>query len=390
VPLHRRPGSRRTIRGIGAALVFLWTAACQLFVTLEASEVTPLDAGAERVEPAALDAGPDASPLACGHRPPSRAAFDAGTREPERAYYFVLGTNFNEPEAGTGFDLDCVDTKCDGPDAGALRCLAAPKARVCDQQNGVDDHLHLAAKNHSYNLVTTTYDSRVKNGIAGIVFGILGYNGMEDDPEVGFTIFPSGGIRATDGCAPGAAKQPVEDAYFPPSFDGCDLYFGDPDFVGGGNATPIQTVHAYVTGGQLVADEPLRLTLPYVGFYAEATALFVQARLSRRADGPFELTEGIVGGRLGVSTLLRMVGEQPLGGGLVCHDALFWAGARQQICAELDMPAASDADPSSPCGAISFAVSFSASPIQLSDRTAPRVESPPACNDVDAQDFNCP
>jgi hypothetical protein len=372
---------------IGAAVSM--ALGCQLIVKLDAGpeQASLLDATGS------LESGTDADVLKCGTRPlpPPDAEVLPGTG---RSYYFIILPGTAAEDAGTGFDIDCIDTHCDESPP-KLGCRPAPSLTYCDLPNGVDDQLTIAAGRRGLSRKADPYINRVMKGEDGIMFAILGYHGDASDSVVGFSMFPTSGIRSPNPCIDAEASDPPtpDDAgYFYPRVNGCDTFSADGRYAQ--NGVPLAIVQGYVNGDFVVVRSPMPMWLPSGARLIEAEVDYIQARRTLIAvtdGGPLQLhLVGVMSGRISPLAILRSIGEdRPDGGDVLCKSP-GWDQARAALCQELDLAYPDAGSPDEPCGAISFSLPFDGYLAKLGDQAAPLDEPPSECDlDADANSI-CP
>ncbi len=348
------------MRAACAAGLAATLAACQWLVPLDVEIVPPVaaddagDAQAEADPPRPVDGG------ACGRLPaPPGAPTQQGAGA---AYYFVLTA---AELVADGFDLDCVDSRCEGSAAPRMACVPRGAGPYCDGDRGVDNGMLVARDRSGLSIDLDKYSDRMRAGTSALVLGVLGYDGTAEDSDVTFVMFPARADGAVNECPPDPSA--LDGGALPAVLlNGCDTFQGDNTHVALG--TPLRTVHGYVTGGRLVVSEPHEEWIAYGTRYVEAQGEYLEASI-RPANGatPMKL-EATVGGRVTASAFLRVLGEQRMAPDPPLCLGTLWPDIRHRVCAELDMPRAG-APASEPCDALSYALKIEAVAVRLSTNT---------------------
>ncbi len=378
-------------------------AACQWLVSLSGDPLAsvPLDEAGADVSDAPDAATPDAGTF-CGRevapRPPTTP------QGPSTSQHVVLRRVNPFLDAGRGFDLDCVNTQCGAPEGTpetSLSCVPRAGAQcqdVIDDVGGIDNQVVALGARRAARLDQTRYHEFVDTGQAGIVIALLGYSGEADDSDVSVAIFPTGGCLENNRCenlADASVGAPRE-----PRFNGCDVYWGDPDHVNS-FGLPIKTSPGYVRGYTLVVRGPVPGWAYYGSRPVAVEGQILEAVLSRVdvPDGGGALRfamRGTFAGRVAPDEILRVFGEQKNADGGDNRPLCFqssWDLIRQVVCMNVDLPALG-AKATDPCSALSFQFDFEGAPILLSTNSTAAKVSPSLClfdgGALDASTFTCP
>ncbi|MBX3210996.1 MAG: hypothetical protein KF850_03100 [Labilithrix sp.] len=342
------------------------------------------DAGTE----AGADA--DAEDLTCsfGVQPPGPPSGDSppvGER-----YTMAVRTLRLGGAPGDGFDLDHACTCFGEGRAGQPSCVPPEEAIVpeaCDDDGGVDNAIRSWLTRTIPTLGQTLSDEinmDIACGRRTLVFSLQDYNGEADDPEVTVHAFASFGIHeASDAqapeCPPGLRSK----------WDGKDKWSVDKDLIQLQNLPTGTGFVGYVRNHTLVVDsrkqKDLSVPMPGVGNPSiEVRYPVLRATLIREGDG-WGLADGIIGGRISQQALPSLARMKIIAGGAgvpACTLGASWDQFRDSFCNYSDLrtnPAEDFKD--LPCDALSFVVSFTASPAEYLPADVP-VEPLPDCGSV--------
>ncbi len=340
---------------------------------------------------AGTDTGPTQTGAVCNLAVPPAAPTNADSTEDPEIYFAFDQIKIDtrpSPDGGiappTGFDLDGLCTVCD-PDAGNIptpaSCVVPPSATgtvspLCDLSNGRDNNLAVMFNTLLSNIPQATTDfasQKIQQGIFTILVDLKGWNGNDDDPNVGVTIYGSQGMDTTDGGSP------------LPKFDGTDTWSLDPRSIFDGPSkvgvdcrldlsfcTPLPTQvsqmgNAYVSGGTLVAkfaSVPINIATNVGNLTFDLDQPELVAKLTKDADGRFRMLGQFIG-RWPTAKALPAIASLsfPIAGKVapLCTNPTFYTVVKAVVCAEPDLPAQADGGAGAPCGAISSAIEFSAS-----------------------------
>ena len=344
-------------------------------VALDARADTGAEVSPSPPSPPSQDAG-------CGRSPPP-PPLDASPSSAGDTLYFVLRDEPVMAEAGVGYDLDCIDTRAaDGVD---MRCRTRGGANFEDDREGVDNRARTLLGVNGLNFRGTEYAYNVTVGRAGMVIALSGYSGEESDPDVKVGFMQTTGTQAPNGCTD--AGPPNSEGVYPPLFNGCDTYVGDPRYSV--RVVALERTDGYVTNHTLVVPNPMRVWFMLHLFYVEAQSLAFTAQLRQTPSG-FALENGTIGGRVLPEHVLSAMGEQPTPD--TDHPTLCrttnWDALRKQVCRELDLPFADAGAADQLCGALSFALTFSAFPVRFAEGKNSSYEPARTCADAGVS-FRC-
>lgn len=185
----------------------------------------------------------------------------------------------------------------------------------------------------------------------------------------------------------------------PPTWDGGDRWYPSSDDVVGGpdsgtSNTPSHLIPAYVANGVLVAKDtkpPLAITLylppgntPSGPLQVLLQQAVISAKLVKRSDGNYDLTDGVIAGRWAVNDMLRSIADLTINNGPLCD---YLAGSayqfvNQQVCGARDVTANGVDDDTASCDALSVAVAFDAVAAQVGGSPVPFPKSTTPCSDA--------
>jgi len=278
-----------------------------------------------------------------------------------------------------GYDLDQVCTG-EGDGSSCLIPNGTALADFKDGPGGIDNRaakLFASAKAFSDKIGSLRYSEGAENGNWSILVRVSGYNGTANDASVTVAIFPSPGIHALS-CIPDSAK---------PAWDGSDVWPVDssglekgagPGSDGGTgpcgtgvtgftyDQPKFQDTHAYVSKGVLVANLPtaaLVFTSGSSGTAVKLTAGFVTAEVVKGANG-YGLTKGVLTGRWKATDMFAAVSHVVASAQSVCTDSPIYQAVKLAVCNSRDI-AGTLGGPTTPCDALSLALSFEASPAKM-------------------------
>lgn len=322
----------------------------------------------------AIEGGSPASPGSCAlRRPPGRPAdtdTGAGTDAGSLELTFVARTlragdlraDDGTPEhLRVGLDLDGVCTgeskahACSPPDWDPAGSRGA-----VDGEDGIDNAAGEAffRSNEEHNGSATDYGtSLVALGERSYAVRIRGYDGTPDDARVEVTLIavttrPSPGARATMPLWNGQDEWLGLEAFFELDDDQelpiVDGPLPEPKYV---------DPEGYVAGGKLVAHYPRIWS--HHGMFER---LWLVATLEQTDEG-HRLTDGVMGGRLGVDSLLATLGStyDRTTSSWICTDSPQYETRKAFVCSLADVSYQGPDSRASTCDGVSWAWAFEAS-----------------------------
>ena len=326
----------------------------------------------------------------CGTRPP-RPPPSGGNDGLFPTYFFVLTTVSGLDEAGVpaGFDVDCIESRCDEPVVQRRGACAPPSdAGVpCDEPGGVDNQTSRVISKFGV-IIKPPYDALVKLGRRALVLAVAGYSGEPNDSEVIVSLFPAEGNFEANDCDSSDAAAALEAGTLrPPLFNGCDRYSMNPAFVAA-NTLP-KGVDGYVVDHHLVIDgNELAGTLAYGDLFFPVRARYLDATLKRGENGALDIERGVMGGYVVPGEVMRGLGKARIADSRPLCEEAAWEDFRAQFCRALDLPGeGASASSTEPCGAASFGVALTGKGVRAGSER-PFVENG-RCDNVDAAAFRC-
>ncbi len=281
------------------------------------------------------------------------------------------------PKIGYDLDLHCTG------DGDPSSCLAPPgvaAASYKDGPGGVDNvaaKLFASAKAFSTKIGSVRYTESAEMGGWSLLLRVQEYNGTSNDTHVKLSLFPSPGIH-TQSC--------VADATVP-AWDGSDAWpiessslelgsgFGSDGGTGPcGKGVPgfsfdgakFYDANAYVSNGTLVANIPnsqIIFASSSSSTILKLTAGFVTGKIVK--DGTsFRLTNGVLAGRWKAVDLFSSLTHVLENGKSICTDSAVYQAVKLGVCQARDI-AATLGGPTTPCDALSLALSFETFPAKL-------------------------
>lgn len=265
---------------------------------------------------------------------------------------------FGSKDGGSsvGFDLD-------------NSCTCAPHAGTCTPRSGAPEHCDApGGRDNTIAAVTGTFtgpfniedymNRRLKEGSAGMLIVISGYNGLADDANVSISFLPSAG-RLT--LLPDGGTEAITDGGLRWSYD--------PNFDQKLNLANAIQILGYVKDHVAVAISNGAATLPLAGLDLGFSKGFIVAPIKMN---PPRIEDGVLGGRWPIDSIAASVGRFSLDNfgvpGKICETDFFTEKLIPQICATADISAnEGDDNKGKPCDALSVAISFSASPAEKGD-----------------------
>lgn len=270
-----------------------------------------------------------------------------------------------------GFDLDMM---CTGQGEG--NSCVAPEWAGSEKADGVGGRdnavgaLIAAVQAMIPEFGSSSYTELVKDGQAGVVFRVRGYNGQPNDDQVEATLYI-------------AAPFDAEEGNTTPNWDGNDVWPVASDSLADGQSLEnprYQDRHAYVTNGVLVASLPeasIRLpngliegggaiSLKLVGAFLAGKLVEVDTPGGKR----WQLNDVHLGGRWPVDDLVKQMSQfpdpnqKPPRTRALCMDTPGYELFRSLVCSYTDI-FAGVASPTSVCNALSFAVALDTMPAQI-------------------------
>lgn len=323
-----------------------------------------------RVPPAPLDATPDTAPPTvaddgCKHAniPPQPAGPD-GTEAP---LVFALDSitfeNRDKNAAPIGFDLDGTCTcENEAPDT----CVTKSGQPKCDTEGGVDNATtELTSTLPPQLSVQTSMNDLLQDGRGGLVFRVDGYNHGKDDKNVSVYFFPSRGTWR---------KLPDAGAEHVPKADAGGVWSYDPEWGRQNGSFSTLGSIGWVKDYVLVA--PFVGRMPIAGLEIELRSGYFVVELEPET---LRVKRGLLVGRWPVAGVGRAVGGFKVGSLFgpdsgsepLCRQPEFWALVTRDMCDRTDIMANSDDDKQGKrCDAISFGISFMASPATTGDEVS--------------------
>ncbi len=288
----------------------------------------------------------------------------------------TLGTSKN-----VGLDLD---GSCTCPD---MPTCAAPDwatASHCDTNGGRDNGSGQAFSqiNAAFAglpiISSPEFSQQATNGKWSLLFRVRDYNDKPDDTQVRVAVYLTSGFGMTPKWN-GADAWPVTDTSLADQMTIDQPVFEDDK--------------AYVSGGVLVA----RFAQMAILFQSLGVRLRIDLRdvvvtgtLTETDAGERRLTQGTMAGLWAVSDLFADLAELRYNGGqTLCTDSGYYSTVKNAFCRSVDALAAGAGDPTKPCDALSFGMSFEAWPAQLG---AAVMSAPPGggCSSTnDPKDGHC-
>ncbi|HKU43797.1 MAG TPA: hypothetical protein VJR89_36810, partial [Polyangiales bacterium] len=277
-----------------------------------------------------------------------------------------------------GFDLDGLCTNsgsCEG--MGTTACKSPGPATPYDGQLCRDNTFgrlqpviaNLRALGDDYGLSEDAFNCELWRGGYNMLVRISGYNGTPDDPLVRVDYYLSPGLEESV-----PWKCPVDDfrAKYP-RWRSARTWAVDESGLTGPITKPgalpdskFADVEAYVKNNYLVARVPdgssqgfLGTGEPYRGFLFKARGGLFVGRLSQIKDGTWELSDGMLGGRIAKTDLVSAFRETGF-----CEAGevnSFYQSVLEFIDETADMLASGEVDATKPCDAMSYGVAFAAS-----------------------------
>ncbi len=314
-------------------------------------------------------------------RPPERPATeptgDAGNRD------FVVALRTVALKAtDVGFDLDRRCT-CLGEGPSCVSKADAGETGTCDQPGGRDvatnqflDSLVVVAKGFS----EEDLNAEIAKGNFGLVVKVENYNGAADDRSVRATVYLGSGIAGGGGDAGVDAKADAKGDAKPTdakdaaesgpddggAYDEIEWFVQPASVVDAGGATePLAFIDddAFVASGVLVSQRLNRImvVLPSaVGpFPLQSEQGILTARIVPDGRGSFRLTEGRLGMRIRMESVLDALGRLVVGAVPLCVTP-FYPDLKSKMCAFADLTRNPADDPAGTgdCNAMSFGMGF--------------------------------
>jgi hypothetical protein len=272
-----------------------------------------------------------------------------------------------------GFDLDGVCTgvdSCPGEDT-------PPSCKPTVPQISIDGHacrdntfgrLEYAAAlvpelSKTYGLNDDAFNCALCVGDYNFLFRVSGYNGEENDDQVRVDLYPSPGLELPlpwDCTNPSWKDHPcfTPDNQFTVSTDSMTSPRPGPDLP----EAKVFDANAYVRDGYLVVRFPDDTYFWFPGYKALVVAYpvklqkgIVAGKLSRGGDGVWRIADGIVGGRVRGTDVVK--GFRDLG---LCEKDRNYVVMTDFVNKNLDVLADGRNDPNATCDAMSAGIAFTA------------------------------
>jgi cysteine-rich repeat protein len=280
-----------------------------------------------------------------------------------------------------GFDLDntCTNASTCSEVRDAMSCRSATAripfdGELCRDNSFGSLHAIVAAMpdvGERFGFKHDIVNCGLWHGDYSIVMRVSGYNGQADDDEVRLDLYAGTGLQTP---LPWSCPSDDFESQYPHwrksvawnidsgSFSGEITSKGElPD-------SNVRTVDAYVREGYLVATFPDDVVLRFMGdreaFRGFAFTLHGSVwtgKLTRSQDSTWEISDGLVGGRMRKADFVRTFREQGLCTGPLYNDLLGY------IEESLDLSADGENDAARSCDAISFAIGFDAASMTPGD-----------------------
>lgn len=387
--------------GLALAAVLPLLAACQALIGIGGDDFVVDDAGssADGAEASTGDADPRPPACATGTQPVAQPTGATNGDDGARYVFAIRSIDVSgrtEAGAPTGFDLDRV-CSCDATGAPSS-CVVPDKPVVpggCDDPGGVDNalfHIWNAVGSDYYTLLNKTVAKDLRCGHDTLLLVLSQYNGLADDSEVLVHTVESFGIRDDhDGGEPDGSPCGAASAYRPARWDGTDPWSVPTGAVAFGQPTTVAR-KGYVRDFQLVVDSRGQSTGPIVLRAVSPNPMNVEqavitGKLVPLTDGGaagFELTDGVLAGRVNANAFLAALAPSPVavGAGVetFCGQA-YWASLTEQLCAAvetLDDPTREFRGAS--CNAISMVLGFTAAQSVFGSPMPPPPLALPKCD----------
>lgn len=283
------------------------------------------------------------------------------------------GTKDNNAWEDFGFDLDntCTASPTCDPERYISSCKrtqagTVPDGNLCRDNNfGKLQFLVSGSADVGgrYGLNDGFFNCGLCYGKYNILIRVTGYNGTKNDDNVRVDLYRSPGLETEIPLT--ECKAGLE----PPI---CWWVSNAPWTIDrNGTADPTSQVfpdakifdaHAFVRDGYLIAFLPPKSLLWFPGHFLDTTTFplqltngIVSARISRANDGTFQLTDGVIGGRVTEQDIL--LGFRQVG---LCEGEPLVDVAKTAVHSNLDVTADPNAPPDTPCDSISLGLVFSA------------------------------
>ncbi len=335
----------------------------------------------------AVDATPEAAveaeagPFVCQPaHPPTRGTGNGDGPALVLALNAISGGLEQNVKSDFGWDLDnhCTCQDKVSPEA----CIRpVPTAlETCDGPNGRDLAGNLAIR-QATTLVAgvsdTNLNAKLEEGRFGALVVIRNYDGSLNDSSVRVDFAPSYGTVTLGGG--GTPLYDVDGKLVPTALkhDGTDQWSFAPKFATA-NGNLVDAIarddDAYVRGGVLVAHFKTAWVVVQFDLTNGNPLAFrvddvvVSANVQKTAKG-IELTDGRIGGRAAISSMLQSftVWTDPTGGDMCPNSSsVAFAAIQGGLCRNRDIRgSAADDGRNLPCDAISFGIAFAAEPALL-------------------------
>lgn len=300
-------------------------------------------------------------------------------------------------DAGVGYNLDGLCTCDKSVSASGPACQSA--GDKCDQVGGVDNALReaLVAYEGAFDINRVLgVDGRITAGIGSVAMHLTGYNGLENDSQVGFgmarTLRYAGQYNGygCDGGAPLPFDPDGGGADAGPQFNGCDGWMvaiggATDDSTERGRRSLLEFVAAgYVSQGRVVlaSDNEMALRLGRTKLNITNPRITAKIELLNDANAPvpygdpsatrYRLTDGMIVGRVVPANVLRLAAvlhvRGPEGPRLCDPDPqlnFIYEGIRSKVCTARDVRKVrplDGTDPAAACEALTVALRFTADP----------------------------
>lgn len=294
----------------------------------------------------------------CAHTgAPAKPATDDDPSAAVPPFWLAMRATRIAGDAGVrGFDLDGVCT-CDHSEKaahdGGASCLPRGGAAVeCDDDGGVDNAAERVFRSAgAFADPNAGLAKDIGNGQKTMLIYVANYNGKKNDADVTVGFALSDGLL-TNECDPALEVEPGDagtceaGAYCTPTWRGCDRWhpaqnalipLPPPDSV-----IPLRNGKAYVTDGVLVATG--NADIP---FFINKTSMLITgptftARLeevmplSPTHPRRFRMREALLGGRLPLDDLARVLWEGSFGDFFFCESLGIYKETMRQACPHVD------------------------------------------------------
>lgn len=318
--------------------------------------------GDDRLAPSTgtTGAGGDAAscPLATVPGPPPDAAGGGGAGSGDDIVVALRSIDLGEGINAGKIGLD-LDGACTCPGVPLCTEPAWASGDHCDGELGRDNAAAqaFAAINDQVpgTISSGVLRAQINKGEWSLLLRVRGYDGSPDDGAVEVDVYPTTGL----------AGQGVT-----PAWDGNDAWpIADTGLVDGQSLDqPIAVdTKAYVSGGVLVAH-PKSTSVLFVGallrLRVQLSSVTISGRIVPGDAGGLQISEGLIAGVWTLSDLFKGLSDLRYEGGkALCRDSGVYLQIRDTLCSVTDISSATAI--TELCDALSFGMSFEASPVKL-------------------------